>query len=112
MVVMAALTDVGASLQYPHGDFVLTHPSTPTSHFPSNFVLFDPPPTLTYLQPTTPTAVSVKGHLDRQKRDYDAKYHLYTIESRVHRLARYYRRVKQLPAAWQYDSKTAKALVA
>jgi small subunit ribosomal protein S13e len=34
------------------------------------------------------------------------------VESRIHRLARYYKRVKALPATWKYVSATASALVA
>jgi len=57
-------------------------------------------------------AVSVRKHLDVSRRDFDAKYHLVLIEARIHRLARYYRRTKQLPPTWRYDSSTAQALVA
>ena len=37
---------------------------------------------------------------------------LILVESRIHRLARYYKRVKSLPATWKYVSATASALVA
>jgi small subunit ribosomal protein S13e len=34
------------------------------------------------------------------------------IESRIHRLARYYKKAKTLPPTWRYNSQTASALVA
>merc|ERR1711906_77219 len=57
-------------------------------------------------------AVSIRKHLDRNRRDKDSKFRLILVESRIHRLARYYRRVKALPATWKYVSATASALVA
>jgi len=56
-------------------------------------------------------AVSVRKHLEKNRKDTDSKYRLILIESRVHRLVRYYRRTKQLPGNWRYDSATASALV-
>ena len=57
-------------------------------------------------------AVNVRKHLERNRRDKDSKYGLILIESKIHRLARYYKRVKQLPPVWKYESSTASALVA
>ena len=57
-------------------------------------------------------AVSVRKHLDRNRRDKDTKFRLILIESRIHRLARYYRKVRTLPPNWKYESATASALVA
>mmetsp|Transcript_17794 Transcript_17794/g.20178 ORF Transcript_17794/g.20178 Transcript_17794/m.20178 type:complete len:152 (-) Transcript_17794:438-893(-) len=56
-------------------------------------------------------AVSVRKHLETNRKDKDAKFRLILIESRIHRLARYYRRTKQLPANWKYESSTASTLV-
>ena len=42
----------------------------------------------------------------------DAKFHLILVESRIHRLARYYKKTKKLPPNWKYESSTASALVA
>jgi len=42
----------------------------------------------------------------------DSKFRLILIESRVHRLARYYRLAKKLPPNWKYESATASTLVA
>ena len=57
-------------------------------------------------------AVSVRKHMERNRKDKDSKYRLILIESRIHRLARYYKRTGQLPAVWKYDSASASALVA
>lgn len=44
-------------------------------------------------------AVSMRKHLERNRKDKDGKFRLILIESRIHRLARYYkvRRVAQQP---------------
>lgn len=57
-------------------------------------------------------AVSVRKHLERSRKDKDAKFRLILIESRIYRLARYYKKTKQLPANWKYRAATASALVA
>ena len=46
-------------------------------------------------------AVAVRKHLERNRKDKDAKFRLILIESRVHRLARYYKRTRQLPPNWK-----------
>jgi small subunit ribosomal protein S13e len=57
-------------------------------------------------------AVNVRKHLERHRKDTDAKFRLILIEARIHRLARYYKKVQTLPPTWKYDSATASALVA
>lgn len=57
-------------------------------------------------------AVTVRKHLERFKKDKDSKFRLILIESRIHRLARYYRLSRKLDANWKYESATASALVA
>eukprot|EP01122_Echinamoeba_exundans_P017109 TRINITY_DN88_c0_g1_i2.p2 TRINITY_DN88_c0_g1~~TRINITY_DN88_c0_g1_i2.p2 ORF type:complete len:152 (-),score=43.19 TRINITY_DN88_c0_g1_i2:143-598(-) len=57
-------------------------------------------------------AVSVRKHLEVNRKDFDAKFRLILIESRIHRLSRYYKSVKALPPTWKYESATASALVA
>ena len=57
-------------------------------------------------------AVAVRKHLESNRRDTDAKYRLILIESRIHRLARYYRTARKLPPNWKYVSATASTLVA
>ena len=56
-------------------------------------------------------AVSVRKHLEKNKKDKDAKYHLILIESKIHRLVRYYRGTKVLDGSFKYDSNTASAIV-
>lgn len=46
-------------------------------------------------------AVNVRRHLERNRKDKDSKFRLILIESRVHRLSRYYKLKKQLPATWK-----------
>lgn len=57
-------------------------------------------------------AVAVRKHLERNRRDKDSKFRLILIESRIHRLARYYRTNRKLAANWKYESASASALVA
>jgi small subunit ribosomal protein S13e len=57
-------------------------------------------------------AVAIRKHLDRNRTDVDAKFRLILIESRVHRLVRYYRRAKKIPASWKFESTAASTLVA
>merc|ERR1711966_191972 len=56
-------------------------------------------------------AVSVRKHLERNRKDRDAKFRLILIESRVHRLGRYYKKAGKLPPNWKYESATASAIV-
>ena len=56
-------------------------------------------------------AVSIRKHLERNRKDRNAKFHLILIESRIHRLARYYKTRAVLPPNWKYESSTASALV-
>ena len=57
-------------------------------------------------------AVNIRRHLEKNRKDTDSKFRLILIESRVHRLARYYKTKKALPPTWKYESSTASALVA
>merc|ERR1719163_1823119 len=57
-------------------------------------------------------AVSIRKHLEKNRKDKDSKFRLILVESRIHRLARYYKRVKSLPATFKYVSSTASTLVA
>lgn len=56
-------------------------------------------------------AVSVRKHLEKNRKDKDSKFRLILIESRIHRLTRYYRKNGVLPPTWKYESATASALV-
>ncbi|ORY93894.1 40S ribosomal protein S13 [Syncephalastrum racemosum] len=57
-------------------------------------------------------AVTIRKHLERNRKDKDSKYRLILIESRIHRLSRYYKTAGTLPPNWKYESATASALVA
>mmetsp|Transcript_26549 Transcript_26549/g.85102 ORF Transcript_26549/g.85102 Transcript_26549/m.85102 type:complete len:152 (-) Transcript_26549:118-573(-) len=57
-------------------------------------------------------AVSMRKHLDRNRADKDSKFRLILVESRIHRLARYYKCAKKLPPTFKYESSTASTLVA
>ena len=57
-------------------------------------------------------AVAVRKHLERNRKDKDSKFRLILIESRIHRLSRYYKSVGALPPTWRYESATASTLVA
>ena len=56
-------------------------------------------------------AIAIRKHLEKMRKDKDAKFRLILVESRIHRLARYYRNVKSLPATWRYNSKKADTLI-
>merc|ERR1711967_21580 len=56
-------------------------------------------------------AVNIRKHLEKNRSDRDAKFRLICVESRIHRLARYYRNVKALPPTWRYNSKKADTLI-
>ncbi|CAB1339278.1 unnamed protein product [Coregonus sp. 'balchen'] len=57
-------------------------------------------------------AVAIRKHLERNRKDKDAKFRLILTESRIHRLARYYKTKRVLAPNWKYESSTASALVA
>ena len=57
-------------------------------------------------------AVSVRKHLERNRNDRDSKFRLILVESRIHRIARYYKQARALPPTWRYESSTASTLVA
>mmetsp|Transcript_23560 Transcript_23560/g.56244 ORF Transcript_23560/g.56244 Transcript_23560/m.56244 type:complete len:152 (+) Transcript_23560:2098-2553(+) len=52
-------------------------------------------------------AINVRKHLERSKKDKDSKFRLILIESKIHRLSRYYKKVNRLPKNWKYDSQNA-----
>ena len=56
-------------------------------------------------------AVSIRKHIERSKRDKDSKYRLILVESKIHRLVRYYKLTQQIAANWKYNYQTALALV-
>ena len=61
---------------------------------------------------TLSQAVAVRKHLERNRKDKDSKFRLILIESRIHRLSRYYKSVGALQPTWRYESSTASTMVA
>ena len=57
-------------------------------------------------------AVAMRKHLEKNRSDKDSKFRLILVESRIHRLSRYYRLSRKLPATFKYESATASTLVA
>lgn len=58
-----------------------------------------------------PQAVNIRKHLEKHRKDKDSKFRLILVESRIHRLSRYYKKSKALQPNWKYESSTASALV-
>jgi len=56
-------------------------------------------------------ALNVRKHMERNRKDKDSKFRLILVESRIHRLARYYKTVRKLPPNWKYESGTASTLI-
>jgi len=56
-------------------------------------------------------AVNLRRHLDEHPKDLHAKKGLIEIESKIHRLVKYYKRVGKLPADWTYTPESAKLIV-
>lgn len=55
--------------------------------------------------------IKIVKHLNKNKHDMHAKRGLLLTESKIHRLAKYYKRVGRLPANWTYDRKQAEILI-
>ncbi len=49
-------------------------------------------------------AINVRKHLERNKKDKDSRFRLILIESKIHRLSRYYKRKNKLPLIWKYGN--------
>ena len=56
-------------------------------------------------------AVNLYSHMGTNKKDSKARHSLDKMESKVRRLAKYYRKTKRLPADWEYTIEKAKLLV-
>merc|ERR1711915_275850 len=56
-------------------------------------------------------AVAMRKHLERNRKDTDSKFRLILVESRIHRLARYYKSRQQLAPSFKYDSTSAQTLI-
>lgn len=56
-------------------------------------------------------SISIRKHLEDNKKDKTAKRGLLLTESKIGRLAKYYKREGVLPASWKYDPEKIKLLV-
>lgn len=56
-------------------------------------------------------AVAIKEHLAKNKKDLHSKKGMENAESKIRRLAKYYKSRKILPADWAYEPEKAKLLV-
>ncbi|EGR31073.1 hypothetical protein IMG5_117980 [Ichthyophthirius multifiliis] len=56
-------------------------------------------------------AVAIRKHLEKNRKDKDSKFRIILIESRIHRLVRYYKLNQKLAPTFKYNPQTASALV-
>ena len=56
-------------------------------------------------------AVNLRRHLEEHPKDTHSKRGLLEIESKIHRLSKYYKRIGKLPKDWKYDPHRARILV-
>ena len=56
-------------------------------------------------------AVSLRDHLQKNKRDYTSKRGLELLESKIRRLGKYYVQIGILPEDWQYSQEKTKLLI-
>jgi len=56
-------------------------------------------------------AVNLRQHLEKHKKDKHSKHGLELLESKIRRLAKYYKRKGVLPADWKYSPEEAKLIV-
>eukprot|EP00758_Cryptobia_borreli_P013775 Tbor_TRINITY_DN5865_c0_g4::TRINITY_DN5865_c0_g4_i1::g.6127::m.6127/K02953/RP-S13e, RPS13; small subunit ribosomal protein S13e len=57
-------------------------------------------------------AVIMRKHLERNRKDTATKFRLILVESRIHRLARYYKKIRAVAPTYKYNSATASSSVA
>jgi len=56
------------------------------------------------------TALSLRKHLETNKKDLHNKRSLHLTESKIRRLAKYYHVEGRLPTGWKYSPKQAKLM--
>ena len=56
-------------------------------------------------------AVSLRKHMDKYRKDYTSYRGLELPESKIRRLAKFYKREKALPEAWKWNAEKAKLWV-
>ncbi|CAG8797184.1 26114_t:CDS:2, partial [Gigaspora rosea] len=49
-------------------------------------------------------AIAIRKHLERNRSDKNSKFPLILIESKIHRLARFYKTTGQLSPDWKYKA--------
>ncbi len=57
------------------------------------------------------TAAKVRRHLEENKKDFVSKRALQLVESKIHRLSKYYRKKRVLAADWKYSPDQAAVLL-
>ena len=55
--------------------------------------------------------VKLRKHMNRNKKDSVSKHGLELLESKVRRLAKYYRKTNRLPKDWKYDPEKVELLI-
>ncbi|UCE10371.1 MAG: 30S ribosomal protein S15 [Candidatus Thorarchaeota archaeon] len=56
-------------------------------------------------------AARIRRHLEENKKDFVSKRGLQLVESKIHRLSKYYKRKRVLPADWKYTPERAAVLL-
>ncbi|MEM4481564.1 MAG: 30S ribosomal protein S15 [Desulfurococcaceae archaeon] len=56
-------------------------------------------------------AANLRRHLEEHPKDYHSERGLIEVESKIHRLAKYYKESGKLPADWRYDPDMAKLII-
>ncbi|KAH0826751.1 40S ribosomal protein S13 [Lanmaoa asiatica] len=88
-------SQIGVTLRDSHGIPQASHPPIPED-----------------LYHLIKKAISVRKHLEVNRKDKDSKFRLILIESRIHRLARYYKTKQVIQPNFKYDANTASTLIA
>lgn len=55
--------------------------------------------------------ISLMKHVEINKHDYSAKLGLTITESKINRLAKYYKKVGKIPSDWKYNREDAKLMI-
>jgi len=56
-------------------------------------------------------AVDLRAHMSKNKKDYTSKRGLELTESKIRRLAKFYKNKGEIDRAWKYDPEKARLLV-
>ena len=56
-------------------------------------------------------ALRIRRHLEKNRKDMHNKVALLRVESKIHRLVKYYKRIGRLPSDWKYSPERATVLV-